>query len=128
MILESSDGRRAICLDVENADILLEYIDRDARHKKKFRYITELLVGGMRNNELYSKEDISNRSKHVTAMKFFKGQENDRIYCQEKRVKGKTYYIICSELLERKKSQKVDKKIQSLINKVANYEYEIEED
>ena len=127
VILESKDARRAICLDVENANELLNYLERDERHKKKFRHIAELLLNGLRNSELYSKENINARSKNVTAMKFFKGQENDRIYCQEKRVRGKTYYIICSELFERKKSQKADKKVQSIINKVSNYEYEIEE-
>ena len=61
-------------------------------------------------------------------MKFFKGQENDRIYCIEKRVNNKLYVIICCELFTKKKSKTNDKKIKNLINKISNYEYEIEQD
>lgn len=58
-------------------------------------------------------------------MKFFKGQENDRIYCIEQRNDKKLYTIICVELLERKKSKGVNRKIKAIIERIANYEYEI---
>ena len=56
-------------------------------------------------------------------MKFFKGQENARIYCRELIKENKTFIIIASELLKRKKTQKIDKKILTIIHKVASYDY-----
>ena len=84
-----------------------------------------MILAGLRNTELYDKEDIASRSKRVTAMKFFKGQENDRIYCIEQRIDKKLYTIICVELVERKKSKGVNRKIKSIIESIANYDYEI---
>ena len=58
-------------------------------------------------------------------MKFFKGQENDRIYCIEQRIDKKLYTIICVELVQRKKTKGVNKKLKSIIESIAKYEYEI---
>lgn len=122
---ESNDGRRAICIDEDNASKILAYIERDERHRKKFRFICDLILAGLRNTEIYDKEDITSRSRRVTAMKFFKGQENDRIYCIEQRINNKLYTIICVELVQRKKTKGVNKKIKSIIESIAKYEYEI---
>ena len=59
-------------------------------------------------------------------MKFFKGQENDRIYCREFSGKGKRQIIIAIVLIEKKKTQKLSKQIKFLIEKISKYEYEIE--
>jgi hypothetical protein len=58
-------------------------------------------------------------------MKFFKGQENDRLYCKEIRQQNKVFVVVSSELHKRKKSQKNTQKEINLIEKVAGYEYEI---
>ncbi len=58
-------------------------------------------------------------------MKFFKGQSNDRIYCKELTIEDKTFVIILAELLEKKKTQGINQKVKDLIEKVADYEYEI---
>ena len=58
-------------------------------------------------------------------MKFFKGQENDRLYCKEIHQKNKVFVVVSAELLEKKKTQKNTKKEINLIEKVAGYEYEI---
>lgn len=60
-------------------------------------------------------------------MKFFKGQENARIYCKEVTTEDKVFVVITSELLERKKSTKLTKKDRQLIEKVASYEFTLEE-
>lgn len=123
---ESSDGRRCVAVDLENADTILAYITQDARHEKKFRHIVELILNGLRNTELYDKEEINDKAKGVTAMKLFKGQENDRIYCKEFTTSGKTFVVVAVELREKKKSQK-NKQIEiNLIETVATYEYDIE--
>jgi hypothetical protein len=83
-------------------------------------------MGGHRNNELYDKEDINGKAKHVTAMKFFKGQENDRIYCKEARTPDGLFIIVTAVVYLRKKSQKVSKKEIPIIQKIAQYEYQVE--
>ena len=127
ILQKSENGKKAICIDSENAESLLAFLNKDNRHKKKFRYISELILRGIRNTELYDKENINRRAKDVTAMKFFKGQENARIYCKEERINNQLFIIVCCELLEAKKTQGNNKPIKALIDKISRYEYEIEE-
>ena len=86
----------------------------------------ELILGGHKNTELYDKEDFNKACKDVTAMKFFKGQENDRIYCKEQSTAAGIFIIVTAEIYKRKKSGKISKKEIPIIEKVASYEYEIE--
>lgn len=103
---------------------VLAYIKQDKRHSKKFAYITDIILNGLKNRELYDKEDIDASTRDVTAMKFFKGQENDRIYCKEVRRKdGRTMVVIMAVLHERKKSRKNTNRENSLIHTVGKYEY-----
>lgn len=127
VLQKSINGRKAICIDSQNAEELLSFLNKDKRHKKKFRYIAELILRNIKNTELYDKENINKKAKNVTAMKFFKGQENARIYCKEQRVDNQLFVIICCELVESKKSKSNNKSIKSLIDKISKYEYEIEE-
>lgn len=108
---------------------MMEYIQRDPRHLKKFRHIVSLILEGHRNTELYDKEEINDQTKGVTAMKLFKGQENDRIYCKEYTTEqGKVFVVVAAELREKKKTQKNAHKEKNLIETVAGYEYELFED
>lgn len=124
IVAKSADGKKAICIDKQNEAEILSYVSQSERHTKKFRHILQLLLEGHKNTDLYDKENISNRSKLVTAMKFFKGQENDRIYCLEQKQSG-LYIIVVVELYQRKKTQKNSKRVLNIINKIASYEYEI---
>lgn len=124
-ILKSSDGKRIICVDIDNWEEIFNYVNRDAKHLKKFRYICGVILDGHRNTDIYDKENINNNCKDVTAMKFFKGNDNDRIYCKEVTLEDKTFVIIACELLEKKKTQKNTKKNTPLINKVGKSQYEI---
>ncbi len=125
-ISESEDGKKAIYVDAINADVILSFFQQDPRHKKKFKYIERIILENFRMPEVYDKEEINTRCKGVTAMKFFKGQENARIYCKEITTGDKVFVVIAAELLERKKSQKVSKKDIQVIEKVASYEYHLE--
>ena len=124
-IISSKEGRRAIYIDEENLEEILAYIGQDDRHKKKFRHISDIILSGLRNSSLYDKEDISERCKDVTAMKFFKGQENDRIYCKEIHSSSGSYIVVAAILHQRKKSTRLTKREINLIEKVGGYQYEI---
>src|SRR5690606_20279464 len=106
-IISSKDGSRSIYIDAGNFDQIVNYLYQDERHKKKFKFITDIILGGHKNTEVYDKEIIKDSCRDVTAMKFFKGQENDRIYCKEVHKSSGSYIIIAAILHERKKSQKL---------------------
>lgn len=82
-LIRSKDGKRAIHLDEENAAAIKAYLFSDERHTKKFKFISAIILEGHKNTAVYDKEAINKKCKDVTAMKFFKGQDNDRIYCKE---------------------------------------------
>lgn len=124
-IISTKDGKRAIYVDSVNKKEIIDYLYQDERHRKKFKYITEIILGGYRNTALYDKEDINGKSKDVTAMKFFKGQENDRIYCKEIFTRTGTYIVVTAILHRRKKSIGLSAKEIALIEKVGGYQYEI---
>ncbi|MDP4188505.1 MAG: hypothetical protein Q8905_10685 [Bacteroidota bacterium] len=124
-IISSVDGKRAIYIDSLNKNEILEYINRDKRHQGKFRYIVEIILGGYKNTSLYDKEDINEKCKDVTAMKFFKGQENDRIYCKEIHTQQGVFIVVTSILYENKKGTRLSSKEIALIERVGGYEYEI---
>ena len=71
----------------------------------------------------YDKEDINQKCKDVTAMKFFKGGSNDRIYCKEIKSEKGRFIVIMAILHEKKKSQKNKAKEISKITAIANYAY-----
>ena len=104
----------------------MDYVCRTPRHKKKWRHIVELILNGHRNSELYDKEEINAKCKGVTAMKFFKGQENVRIYCKEQTTNEGLFIIVAAVIYEGKKTQKVSKKEIPIIEKIGQYAYEIE--
>ena len=116
IVKSSDDGKRQIAIDEKNASEIIDFI-RQNNLGKKFDLICGLILDGIRNTELYDKEDISTKCKNVTAIKF-KGKLNARIYCQELKSKGKTLIVIASELLESKKNQKNKSKEKNLINKI----------
>ena len=126
-IISTKDGKRAIYIDSANKKEIVDYIKQDDRHKKKFKFISDIILGGHRNTEVYDKEDINNKCKDVTAMKFFKGQENDRIYCKEIKSKQGTHIIITVVLHKKKKTNKLSSKEKAIINEIGGYNYEIQE-
>ncbi len=112
-------------MDEENREAILAYLNKDERHRKKFRFIADIILGGFRNTEVYDKESINCRCKDVTAMKFFKGQENDRIYCKEIHSSEGTFIVVAAILYENKKTTRLKQEQINLIEKVATFEYEI---
>ena len=125
ILSSSKDGTRHLCIDEINAKTILAYVNSDERHKKKFRYIRDIILQGHRVPDLYDKEEINAKCKGITAMKFFKGQENDRIYCKEITTSEGVFVVIAIELLIRKKQTKISHREKAVIERIAAYEYEI---
>lgn len=124
-LISTKNGTRAIYIDSLNKEQILDYINRDERHRRKFQYISDIILGGHKNTSVYDKEDISEKCKNVTAMKFFKGQENERIYCKEIHSAKGTFIVITSILHEKKKNNRLSAREVAIIEKVGGYQYEI---
>ena len=122
LIASSLNKKRHVLVDDINSGVLFDYINKDQRHTKKFKFICDLLLGGHSNFQIYSKEEINSKSKGVTAMKFFPGQENDRIYCKEILFPDGILIVIAAELLIGKKQKQLTHREISIIEKVGNYE------
>jgi hypothetical protein len=123
-LISSKDGRKAIYIDERNAEDIIEYLNKDERHKKKFQFIAEIILSGLRNSEVYDKENINGKTKDVTVMKFFKGQDNDRIYCKEVRSGRGVFIVVAAVLYFKKKTQKLNHHQRNIIEKIGGYQYE----
>lgn len=125
IISGSKERKRYVCIDALENQKILGFLNQTEARKKKFRYIVDLIVRNIKNPDLYDKEDINNTINDVYAMKLLKHGENIRIYCKQVSGPDGTFFVIVSELLEKKKAEKNNAKSKSLITKVHNYEYEI---
>ena len=124
-LISSKNGKRAIYLDEENKDEIITYLMQDDRHRKKFKFISEIILENHKNSQVYDKEEINGKSKNVNAMKFFKGQDNDRIYCKEIHSNEGVFIVVAAILYRKKKTTKLNEQQINLIEKVAQFEYEI---
>lgn len=124
-IITSPDGKRAVYVDSENKDAIKNYWNQDERHKEKFKFITTLILQGLSSKRHYSKVEINDKCKNVTEMRFFVGQENDRIYCKEIRSSKGIHVVVAAILHEHKATETLSSKEKSLIEKVGGYNYEL---
>jgi hypothetical protein len=94
-------------------------------NRKRFRFILYYILQGKYNESLYGKENVSDKAKHITAMKF-SGKLNSRIYCKEFfLLTGKK--IIAIELLEHKNFQSANRKsLKPKLESIGGYTYEFE--
>lgn len=124
ILITSKNGKIAIGIDSMNKATILAYIRQDERHTKKFKYISNIILENLHNSTLYDKEEINHKCKGVTAMKFFIGQENDRIYCKEIKSSNGVHIVITSILHEKKKTTKLSSKEINIIETIGGYLYE----
>ncbi len=123
----SKDGHKAIYIDLDNKKEILAYIKQDERHIKKFNFFVDIFLENLRNSKIYTKENISDKCQDIYAVKLFIGQENDRIYCKETNDKDGIRITILGILHKTKKTETLSSKEISIIEKLANYEYEFEQ-
>lgn len=97
----------------------------DGRHKKKFQDIVNHIKNELNNRHLFKREKLDGEVNAIWAMRFFVGQENDRIYCQQTTFNGKKAFVLSSLLLHKETDENGPREIAE-IEKVSNYEYEYE--
>ena len=123
LIDEGIHGTVKIYVDADNADTIFSYVFRD-KVDEEFKEIRALLKQTLRNREKYCKCDVSDRAKNMFEMRFTRNLRNDRIYCKEIST-GKVRHIVMIELLEKKKTQQIDKTTKRRIEKMGGYIYDI---
>ncbi|HCN36698.1 MAG: hypothetical protein IAE65_11350 [Ignavibacteria bacterium] len=105
-------------------DLKIEYelftLFQNPKFKKRFKYVLTAILSNRYNNDIYGKEDISEKCRDITAMKF-KNINNLRIYCKEFYQGHKK--IVMLEIIY-KKSQKINKKLKNLLETIADYQYD----
>ena len=111
-----------IGIDTVNKEEILAYIRQDEKHKSKFNTIISIISEGLNNRHLYKREKLSAEVKNVTAMRFFPGGDNDRIYCQELSIGGIKIIVLPELHLSKKERENTQIEIK-IIKKVSNYEY-----
>lgn len=102
-----------IYVDLQNAREIIQFLAIE-KNRKRLRRILVEIFNFRYNNDLYGREEVSQKATNITAMKFSK-RENVRIYCKEyvqkENEKTKKIVMLC---LYHKKEMK-GKKMKSLI-------------
>jgi hypothetical protein len=107
--------------DCKNEEIIKEVFENE-RLKKRMRTVLSYVLNGICFEDFYSSEEVSKKAKGVTAMKLkCKGYANIRIICKEFLSDGKKIVVVT---VVDKKTQKVNKKLKELYERVGGYEYE----
>ena len=127
-IIKSSDlYRRHICIDVDSYNEISNIIFQNEKYENKFDYISGRIL---EHAHMYYDDYVrlfNESGIKISEMRFFPNNDNCRIYCREITLNGNMFCIIMAKALAKKKSQKIDKKINQLIDVIKNYEYEIEQ-
>ena len=115
-------GRKQVVLyvDEEFESELNKFLKDDKLLEKFFMAADFILTGGYKN-DLYGHEESSDDSKDIYAIKIYtKG--NHRIYCKEFK-EDDIKRVVLIEYVD-KKTQKNNKTIRKLINRIGRYEYD----
>jgi Txe/YoeB family toxin of Txe-Axe toxin-antitoxin module len=119
----SPNGKVIIGIDEEEMKNITSYIGQDDRHKDKFKDIIKIIFEGLPYRHLWKREKLNSDVNNMWAMRFFVGQENDRIYCQEKSEGGIKIFILCYLHLH-KTSDELSDAEKTLLTNLSKYEYE----
>lgn len=111
------EGNFELYIDESNESDILDLLEK---YEKKFKRALIQINSGIYNNDIYGKEEVSNKAKNVTAIKF-KTKDNERIYCKEFFLENKKIVMI---VFRKKKTQKVNKEFKNLLETIGGYEYD----
>lgn len=118
----SDPGKKvSIYYDCKNEQEI-EKLFKDPKLKKRVRTVLSYLLNGVEFSDFYSSEEVSDKAKNVSAMKIkLKGYANIRVVCKEYFENGKKIVVVTAV---NKKTQKVNKQLKELYERVGGYEYE----
>jgi len=127
IIRKSTKFSRAIGVDIEEAESMLEFLKKNINHQKKLEYIINRILEFPNMYYADYKSIWQVKNTRITEIRLFPNGKNSRIYCSEFSSRDGNLYIIMALFLEKKKDMSISKKLKSLIEKIKYYEYELEE-
>lgn len=114
----------SIYYDCKNEKEIRE-IFKDEKLKKRMKTVLTYVLNGVEFSDFYSAEEVSDKAKNVTAMKIkLKGYANIRLVCKEFFENGKKIVVVTAV---KKKTQKVNKQLKEIYERVGGYEYEFKD-
>lgn len=124
ILKKSTRYNRAIGVDSEVADEILEFLGKTERYKEKADYMfRRILETHNMYYENYKRIQVL-QGMRVSEMRFFPNGDNCRIYCCEVSNLDGNLFIIMAKLLPKKKDQKITKRIMQVLNTLKAYQYE----
>ncbi len=109
-----------ICCDVDFLNEFMSYFMSDEKHFREIKYIFDCI----RENLSIPKYTHENY-KDISAMKPFLNNENDRIICKKIKRPNSKQCIVMAEFFLGKKTNEIDKKLDTRYKIVEKYTYEI---
>lgn len=119
-----------IWIDENNAYEIIELLfEKDSKGKylrqKRFKNALKVIHNFSYEKDLYDKENISDKTKNITAIKFKRHKgHNWRIYCKEFIHNGKKIVMITAV---DKDDQSIDKELKNKLEIIGGYEYDFTE-
>jgi len=126
IILERSlEYNRAIGVDLNAEEDIVKTLMENTKYRRKLDYVFRKILEQPNMYFDNYKRILSSHNEAITEIRLFPNGDNCRIYCKETTLNGTLHCIIMAVLVEKKKSQKINKAIQQVINRIKNYEYEL---
>jgi hypothetical protein len=110
---------------MESYEEIADIIFKNEKYEDRFNYIADRILD--QPNMYYDDYCRLDSNEKITEMRFFPNKDNARIYCKEVTIEGQVFCVVMAKGLAKKKSQKIDKSIQQLIDTLKQYEYEYHE-
>lgn len=121
---DSESYPRHVYLDALNAPEILALLESDETIREKFDYIIKRIL--TQPNIYYEGYQKIEGYENLGEMRLFPNGRNIRFYCKEVSRGDGHFCVVVAILLPKKQSEKIDKKIHSIIKPLKNYEYEFE--
>lgn len=118
--IDSNLSKIELCIDPECDKDVIKFLSIQ-KNKKKLELILLSIERNRVTSHLY--ERYTRIANNVSAMKFTRGKENARIYCQYQK-KDNKLLIIMAEFLHKKTSNKLTKNQIKRLESISKYEYE----
>ena len=112
--------KRHVCFDEECAHEILDLME-NPKVAQKLNYIFDRIL----EQRFIYYDDYVKIEDGISEMRIFPNGMNARIYCKEVKSEEGDFFVIAAKLLPKKKSRKINKEIQQLIDPIKKYEYTV---
>jgi hypothetical protein len=126
IILERSlEYNRAIGVDLNAEEDIVKKLMDNVKYRRKLDYVFRKILEQPNMYFDNYKRIILSHNEAITEIRLFPNGDNCRIYYKAITLNSTLHCIVMAVLVEKKKSQKINKVIQQIINRIKTYEYEL---